>query len=30
MTPIELMDCYDADDADSIVQYALFDELVFS
>ena len=30
INPAELMDDYDADTADSIVQYALFDELTFS
>ena len=29
ITPAELMDDYDADDSDAIVQYALFGELVF-
>lgn len=30
VAPSDLMDMYDAGDADSIIQYALFDELVFS
>lgn len=29
VTPLELVEDHDADDADSIVQYALFNELVF-
>ena len=30
VAPSDLMDLYDANDADTIVQYALFNELVFS
>lgn len=30
VAPSDLMDMYDADDADSIIQYAVFDELIFS
>lgn len=30
VTPLELMDDYDADDADSIIQYAIMGEIVFS
>lgn len=29
VTPLELMDNYDADDADCIVQYAIFNEIMF-
>lgn len=30
MSPSELMDLHDADDADEIVQFALYDELIYS
>jgi len=30
VAPSDLMDMYDANDADTIVQYALFNELIFS